>query len=73
MDLICLLSSRQQGKIGVQKYAEIECDSDKTYLVKLSKTALKVFIIRKWMTVIHILLDTESALWKDDTAFNFKS
>lgn len=59
MDLICLLSSRQQGEIGVQKYAEIECDSDKTYLVKLSKTALKVFIIRKWMTVIHILLDTE--------------
>lgn len=68
MDFIHLLSFRHQCETGVQKYAEIEYDRDYTYLVTVSNNMLKIFIIRKWMTVIHILLNTNSTFWKDGKA-----
>lgn len=64
MYFICLLSSRHQGKTGVQEYAKLEYDSDQTCLVTVSKSTLKDFIVRKWMTIICILLNTVSTLWK---------
>lgn len=69
MDFTCLFSSRHQAETEIQNYAEIEDDRDQAY--QFQKKSLKVFVIRKWMTV-YLLFETESALWKDGKTFSYK-